>query len=222
MTVLNSVITDIFDAKRYYGRISALESAGEGIRILSQANLLRSRTAARPTINEGLPGMNLANDPSARMAEEVAAEREGGKGKKRGNKKGSGKGNQSEPFAKRRLHAERLARLEAGEWATLLNGYLGETDKVRGIACSMTEESVEAAAAELYERVDSLMETNEGITRATKALMSKGIAPDDANTWQVIMDQDVQTPPEGEAEALQEEVRSARRWRSWWARPPSG
>jgi len=54
------------------------------------------------------------------------------------------------------------------------------------------------------------MESNEGVTRATKALMSKGIAPDDDNTWQVIMEQDVQEPPAGEAEALREEVKRCR------------
>ena len=75
LTVMNTVITDIFDAKRYYGRISALESTGEGIRILSQANLLRSRTAARPTVSENFPGADLGKDPAARMAEDVAAER---------------------------------------------------------------------------------------------------------------------------------------------------
>jgi hypothetical protein len=75
LTVMNSVLTDIFDAKRYYGRISALESTGEGIRILSQANLLRSRTAARPVVSEDLPGADLGKDPAARMAEDVAAER---------------------------------------------------------------------------------------------------------------------------------------------------
>ena len=38
LTVLNSVVTEILDSKQYYGRISSLESTGEGIRIINQAN----------------------------------------------------------------------------------------------------------------------------------------------------------------------------------------
>ena len=43
LTVLNSVVTEILDSKQYYGRISSLESTGEGIRIINQPNRLRSR-----------------------------------------------------------------------------------------------------------------------------------------------------------------------------------
>jgi hypothetical protein len=61
LTVLNSVVTDILDSKQYYGRISSLESTGEGIRILSQANKLRSRAAARPDTSD----VSRARSPSS-------------------------------------------------------------------------------------------------------------------------------------------------------------
>ena len=60
LTVLNSVVTEILDGKQYYGRISSLESTGEGIRILSQANKLRSRAAARPDTSD----VSRARSPS--------------------------------------------------------------------------------------------------------------------------------------------------------------
>jgi hypothetical protein len=63
LTVLNSVVTEMLDGKQYYGRISSLESTGEGIRILSQANRLRSRASARPDTS----GVQRAKSPDGRQ-----------------------------------------------------------------------------------------------------------------------------------------------------------
>ena len=59
------------------------------------------------------------------------AEKEERERRGRGNKMKKSKEKENEPFAKRRKHAERLAKLEVGDWATLLHEYLKETDKVR-------------------------------------------------------------------------------------------
>jgi hypothetical protein len=44
--MLNGRIGELFDPKRYYGRISALESTAEGIRILERASRCRSAPKA--------------------------------------------------------------------------------------------------------------------------------------------------------------------------------
>ena len=46
LTMLNGRIGELFDPKRYYGRISALESTAEGIRILERASRCRSAPKA--------------------------------------------------------------------------------------------------------------------------------------------------------------------------------
>ena len=49
LTVMNAAIDELFDPKKYYGRISGLESTGEGIRIMHSAHRKRRIVLARPS-----------------------------------------------------------------------------------------------------------------------------------------------------------------------------
>lgn len=72
-------------------------------------------------------------------------------------------------------------------------------------------EWVQPDKTETHRRVSRLMEQNDGMTKAPKALMTKGVAPDNADTLAVIYQQDIQEPPEGEAADLAEAMRECRK-----------
>jgi hypothetical protein len=50
LIMINGRISELFDPKRYYGRISALESTTEGIRILEKASRCKGRKSSPPPI----------------------------------------------------------------------------------------------------------------------------------------------------------------------------
>jgi hypothetical protein len=58
LTLLNGRMSDLFDPKRYYGRISALESSAEGIRILEKASRCKGKKPNPPAIT--LPAVQRA------------------------------------------------------------------------------------------------------------------------------------------------------------------
>ena len=88
LTLLNSVLTEILDSKQYYGRISSLESSGEGIRILSQANRLSSRASARPDTSE----VQRAKSPMSEGRRGSGSSGHGGKGSSSSSSGRGGKG----------------------------------------------------------------------------------------------------------------------------------